>query len=100
MPLVIPSKFQSGDKIGVLTDFLYLLSDFCADVLEKTGYARELREEDSVEAQGRLENLQEFINVAREFVVGFLEMIFDWFVALAQYIKTIVNLRNREYQYA
>ena len=39
-------------------------------------------------------------NVAREFVVGFLEMIFDWFVALAQYIKKTVNLRNRKYQYA
>ena len=35
-----------------------------------------------------------------ESVVGFLEMIFDWFVALAQYIKKTVNLRNREYQYA
>ena len=44
-----------------------LLSDFCSEVLEKTGYARELREEDSIEAQSRLENLQEFINVAREF---------------------------------
>ena len=31
-------------------------------------------------------------NVAREFVVGFLEMIFDWFVALAQYIKKTVRM--------
>src|SRR5579864_5118341 len=36
-------------------------------VLEDTGYVRELRSEDTVEAQSRLENLQELIGVAREF---------------------------------
>ena len=48
-------------------------------VLEDTGYVRELRAEDTVEAQSRLENLQELIGVAREFedregddVLGFL----------------------------
>ncbi|HYK52324.1 MAG TPA: 3'-5' exonuclease, partial [Candidatus Eremiobacteraceae bacterium] len=51
-------------------------------VLEDTGYVRELRAEDTVEAQSRLENLQELIGVAREFedregddVLGFLANI-------------------------
>jgi DNA helicase-2/ATP-dependent DNA helicase PcrA len=51
-------------------------------VLEDTGYVRELRSEDTVEAQSRLENLQELIGVAREYedregddVLGFLANI-------------------------
>jgi len=51
-------------------------------VLEDTGYAAELRAEDTVEAQSRLENLQELIGVAREYeeregpdVPGFLANI-------------------------
>ncbi len=51
-------------------------------VLEDTGYVRELRAEDTVESQSRLENLQELIGVAREFeeregpdLAGFLSNI-------------------------
>ena len=36
-------------------------------VLEDTGYVRELRAEDTVESQSRIENLQELIGVAREY---------------------------------
>ena len=36
-------------------------------VLEDTGYVRELRAEDTVESQSRMENLQELIGVAREY---------------------------------
>lgn len=43
------------------------LSEFTALVLENSGYLSELRLEDTVENQSRLENLQEFINVVREF---------------------------------
>lgn len=64
---------------GILSDFLDLLSrlqsvqnsmslsEFISFMLEKTGYIEELRQEDSVESQARLENLQEFINVAHDF---------------------------------
>ena len=72
------SDFSIRTK-GILTDFLDLLkrlgsmqaamslSEFISFLLEKTGYIDELKEEDSVESQTRLENLQEFINVARDF---------------------------------
>ncbi len=43
------------------------LSEFVAFVLEQSGYLTELRAEDTVENQSRIENLQEFINVVREF---------------------------------
>ena len=45
----------------------YSLSDFVAFVLEKTGYSPALRQEDNIENQSRLENLEEFINVVKEF---------------------------------
>jgi len=57
-------------------------SKLLVTVLEDTGYVRELRAEDTVEAQSRLENLQELVGVAREYedregndVLGFLANI-------------------------
>ncbi|CAO5148560.1 ATP-dependent DNA helicase UvrD1 [Frankia sp. AiPs1] len=52
-------------------------------VLERTGYLSELLTEDTVESQGRVENLQEFVGVVQEFVArdpegtlaGFLEQV-------------------------
>jgi DNA helicase II / ATP-dependent DNA helicase PcrA len=37
-------------------------------IIEDTGYARELREEDTPESRARLENLEELIGVARDYV--------------------------------
>ena len=45
----------------------YSLSEYIAYILEATGYNQELRKDDTIENQSRLENLQEFINVAKEF---------------------------------
>ncbi|MEI8377693.1 MAG: UvrD-helicase domain-containing protein [bacterium] len=64
---------------GILSDFLDMLkrlgsmqsamglNEFISFLLEKTGYIDELKEEDTIESQTRLENLQEFVNVARDF---------------------------------
>ena len=45
----------------------YKLSEFISLVLDKSGYAPSLRQDDNIENQSRLENLEEFINVASEF---------------------------------
>lgn len=45
----------------------YELSEFTSILLEETGYLRELKEEETVENQSRIENLQELINVIKEF---------------------------------
>ncbi len=45
----------------------FLLSEFVTTILMDTGYLKELEDEDSIESQVRIDNLQEFINVAREF---------------------------------
>lgn len=43
------------------------LSEFIAQLADDTGYINALREEKTEESEGRLENIQEFISVAREF---------------------------------
>jgi len=42
------------------------LSEFISILIEKTGYIDELKEENTEEANSRVENIQEFISVARE----------------------------------
>lgn len=71
-------EFNAGTKArlagfrDLIKDFIrnqnsIKLSEFVPIVLEKSGYMRELQEENSVEAQSRVENLQEFLNVVQEF---------------------------------
>ena len=68
----------TGKALGGLRDLLELFEELevaalggVAAVLEavlaRTGYVAELEAERSVEAQGRIENLQELVGVAREF---------------------------------
>ncbi len=44
-----------------------LLPEFIAFIIEQTGYLAELKQEDTEESQSRIENLQELVNVARDF---------------------------------
>jgi DNA helicase-2/ATP-dependent DNA helicase PcrA len=68
----------SGKALGGVRDLLELMVAFeryaldgvartLEAVLEHTGYLAELEAERSIEAQGRIENLQELVGVAREF---------------------------------
>lgn len=54
------------DKLDKNKDSL-VLPEFIAFVIEETGYLRELKQEDTEEAESRIENLQELVNVARDF---------------------------------
>ena len=42
-------------------------TDLIGAVLDESGYRKELEAEDTVEAESRLENLEELINAAREY---------------------------------
>ena len=44
-----------------------LISDLVKETLKKTGYNKALKEENTVEAESRIENLEEFLTVAMEF---------------------------------
>ena len=43
------------------------VGDLLAETLEETGYTEALQAERTIEAQGRLENLEELVGVAREY---------------------------------
>lgn len=45
----------------------YSLSEYVTYILETTGYSPALRQDDNIENQSRLENLEEFVNVVKEF---------------------------------
>jgi DNA helicase-2/ATP-dependent DNA helicase PcrA len=69
----------TGKALGGIRDLIDLLDDISRDlpelgvadvidaVLARTGYLAELEAERSIEAEGRIENLQELVGVAREF---------------------------------
>ena len=67
----------SGRASGGIDRFLELIDSVAAldvdaatileEALERSGYIDELRTEDSIESEGRLENLSELIGVAREY---------------------------------
>ncbi len=57
------------------------LPEFIAFVIEETGYLAELKQEDTEESHARIENLQEFVNVARDFVPDAEDNILGEFLA-------------------
>ncbi len=72
---VIPGLGKTAEKIGKFTDMIevfrrritdeaYTIRQLIEDVLEETGYSKELEAEGDVEGQSRLDNIQELINKA------------------------------------
>ena len=68
----------TGKALGGIRDLLELMVEFeglaprgvggiVEAILDRTGYLAELEAERSIEARGRIENLQEFVGVCREF---------------------------------
>lgn len=59
------------------------LSQFVQTLIERSGYLEELRSEDTLEAEGRIENLEEFVNVVADYessttepsLQGFLDQV-------------------------
>ena len=43
------------------------IADLIRDILETTGYQKELTDEDTVEAQARIENIDELVNKAVDY---------------------------------
>ena len=72
---VIPGLGKTAEKIGKFTDLIedlrarmkedgYTIRQLIEDLLQETGYRKELEAEDDVEGQSRLENIEELINKA------------------------------------
>jgi len=56
------------------------ISDLIKETLNKTGYTKALENEDTVEAEARLENLEEFLTVAIEFEEEFADNSLEEFL--------------------
>ncbi|HEY8315078.1 MAG TPA: DUF3553 domain-containing protein [Candidatus Baltobacteraceae bacterium] len=69
----VPKKTKELERFAELIQTLrerradYSIADLLVAVMEESGYLRELRNEDTSDARGRLENLQELVGVAREY---------------------------------
>jgi len=75
----------------------YSLQDFVTLVIEKTGYLAELQTQNSAEAEADIENLQELVNVAGEFVPEDTTNILGEFlqqVALVSDLDSMDNISN------
>lgn len=71
----IPGLGKAADKIAVFTDLIegyrrkmrqedYSIRELIEDIMESSGYQKELEAEGEIESQTRLENIQELINKA------------------------------------
>lgn len=67
----IPSLGRAAEKIQAFADTIYVyrskleyegIRGIAEDIIEDTGYIQALKEEDTPEAQSRIENIEEFIN--------------------------------------
>ena len=73
VPGLGPAAVKALDRFGSIVERLRELSEHASvgelleSVLEETGYVEALEAERTIEAQGRVENLQELVGVAREF---------------------------------
>ncbi|KIR02869.1 ATP-dependent DNA helicase UvrD/PcrA [Lachnospiraceae bacterium TWA4] len=90
---VIPSLGKAAGKIHDFVNQIYLyrtklehfsISQLIEDILDSTGYRKELELEDTVEAQTRLENLQEFVNKAIDY-----ESHAEGEVTLSQFLEEV-----------
>ncbi|MHB9094371.1 MAG: DNA helicase PcrA [Eubacteriales bacterium] len=65
------------------------------ELLERSGYLKELEAEQSIEAQTRLENLQEFLTVTAEYDKSSIEGSLEEFLAGVSLVADIDNLDER-----
>ena len=73
--VAVPGIGKAAEKIGKFTDQIesfrqrmqdeeYTIRELIEDILEETGYKKELEAEGEIESQSRLENIEELINKA------------------------------------
>lgn len=72
----------------------YNLREFVAEVIEKSGYLRELSEERTPESEARIDNLQELVNVAGEFEPEDLNNVLGEFLSQVALVSDIDGLEN------
>ncbi|MCD8377462.1 MAG: UvrD-helicase domain-containing protein [Candidatus Gastranaerophilales bacterium] len=72
----------------------YSLHEYISFVLEKSGYLRELKSENTPEDEARIENLQELVNVASEFIPEDTGNILGEFLAQVSLVSDIDGMEQ------
>lgn len=72
----------------------YSLHEFITFVLDETGYLKELKAEDTEEAEARILNLQELVNVAKEFEPEEPENTLGEFLAQVALVSDVDDLEE------
>ncbi|MCQ2790296.1 MAG: UvrD-helicase domain-containing protein, partial [bacterium] len=94
---------KTKEKLKKFADFIsklitiqknYNLKDFITTVIEQSGYLRELQNDRTPESDARIENLQEFVNVAGEFEPEDLDNAFGEFLAQVALVSDIDGLET------
>ena len=95
----IPPRTRSKitDFVNLITKFKesvpnYNLREFVTLVIEKSGYLAELQMQNTPEADADIENLQEFVNVAEEFVPEDDTNVLGEFLAQVALVSDIDNM--------
>ena len=97
----IPPRTRSKitDFVNLITKFKeavknYNLREFVTLVIEKSGYLAELQLQNTPESEADIENLQEFVNVAEEFVPEDDNNILGEFLTQISLVSDIDNMDN------
>ncbi|MHB8141662.1 MAG: ATP-dependent helicase [Vulcanimicrobiaceae bacterium] len=94
----VPKKLKELERFAALMASLReraqqsSLGDLVVTVLEDTGYMRELQSEETHESRARMENLQEFVGVAREYEKSDPEATLEGFLANVALISDLDTL--------
>lgn len=95
----IPQRTKSKitDFVNLITKFRdakdnYNLREFVTLVIEKSGYLAELQLQNTPEAEADIENLQELVNVAEEFVPEEDDNVLGEFLAQVALVSDIDNM--------
>lgn len=95
----IPARTRSKitDFVNLITKFRnavpnYNLREFVTLVIEKSGYLAELQLQNTPEAEADIENLQELVNVAEEFVPEEEDNVLGEFLAQVALVSDIDNM--------
>ena len=72
----------------------YPLHEFISYILEQSGYLRELKSENTPEDEARIENLQEFVNVASEFIPEEENNTLGEFLAQVSLVSDLDNMEE------
>lgn len=97
----IPPRTRSKitDFVNLITKFKdakdnYTLREFVTLIIEKSGYLAELQRQNTPESEADIENLQEFVNVAEEFVPEDENNILGEFLTQISLVSDIDNMDN------